>query len=601
VRRRDQTTIQSRPEIGGRAKDRPMGKILTNQGNGSDITASLPPHNPEAERSVLGLLLRQDVSFADVDDELSSADFYVRSHGDVFTAIQSLTDAGKRPEPGLVAEWLMSHRGSNSPVDLSQIRQLQEDAGSPASVDDHIGIIRDAAMRRRLHDRAVDLQRNARDPKIPLAVLEADADLSEAFDIPTDKRFEFLSGPQLFEGNFSQKWLIDDVLVAGQPCGILGGFKCLKTLLTLDLLLSLASGGKFLGRFKVNAPCRVAFMSGESGFATLQDGAVRICRAARISPPENFRITTDLPRLGDVGDVRAIRRIIEADRLDVLAIDPFYLAADLGDDSSNVYKVGKFLKPLAEISRATGCTLIIVHHNRKHAAQDGQPADLSDSAGAGFAEFVRQWLILSRREKYDVGTGEHRLWLNVGGSAGHSGLYGVDVSEGRLSDPGGRVWNVTVQDGTTVRRAIEQQRESATTTRKQEQLNADCETILKVISRFPDGETKTEIRKASELSAPRFDSAFTAILDAGQIEYGERIRKGNNQSYPAYRLTGQQRTATDRTDADGCTSTTADSPPIGGVRCVAVPSSGLGDGDSENLSDAQIDEQMDLAREAFPS
>jgi hypothetical protein len=67
-------------------------------------------------------------------------------------------------------------------------------------------------------------------------------------------------------------------------------------------------------------------------------------------------------------------------------------------------------------------------------------------------EFVRQWLLLSRRKRYQLGTGEHSLILTGGGNAGQSGKWEVDIKEGQLqNDFSGRTWDVSVRVAGTSR------------------------------------------------------------------------------------------------------------------------------------------------------
>src|SRR5580704_16187778 len=61
-------------------------------------------------------------------------------------------------------------------------------------------------------------------------------------DAADDARFPFFTAAQLNSGQFETRYLIPGILAAAQPGGIYGAFKTLKTSLTADLLISLASG-----------------------------------------------------------------------------------------------------------------------------------------------------------------------------------------------------------------------------------------------------------------------------------------------------------------------------------------------------------------------
>jgi hypothetical protein len=254
---------------------------------------------------------------------------------------------------------------------------------------------------------------------------------------PQGGRFQFFTGPQLTSARFETEYLIPGILAAGQPGGIFGSFKTLKTSLTADLLISLASGTPFLGEFPVAAAGRAMFLSGESGLGALQSLAYRICAARGLSLAtlDNFMLSPNLPNLNCEIDVRALGRVIRDMRPVCLAIDPAYLAMR-PDDARNLFSMGASLRPLADLCNSTGCTVLIVHHCKRSRYVRADPPTLDDIAWSGFAEFSAQWLMLARRRRFDPETGRHELWFSTGGRAGHHGLWALDVEEGRAHERG---------------------------------------------------------------------------------------------------------------------------------------------------------------------
>lgn len=73
----------------------------------------------------------------------------------------------------------------------------------------------------------------------------------------------------------------------------------------------------------------------------------------------------------------------------------------------------------------------------------GASFDLDALAYVGVAEFARQWLLLTPRPKHKPEKGDHKLALSVGGNAGHSAAFDLDIYEGPLNKNGAdRTWDV---------------------------------------------------------------------------------------------------------------------------------------------------------------
>ncbi|MFV0445111.1 MAG: hypothetical protein ACK5Q5_16165, partial [Planctomycetaceae bacterium] len=156
---------------------------------------------------------------------------------------------------------------------------------------------------------------------------------------------------------------------------------------------------------------------------------------------------------------------------------------------------------------------------------------LENIAWAGFQEFVRQWMLINRRVKYDPDhAGHHEVWVSFGGSAGHSSLWGVNVEEGTLKDQGGRRWEVEVipaneafsNRSNAQREAKDREREQQTAQRYRKYREA----LWRSLQRHPDGESMTALRQESKLNPDNFQLAIAELLDDGLAEACE-FTKGN--------------------------------------------------------------------------
>jgi len=319
------------------------------------------------------------------------------------------------------------------------------------------------------------------------------------------------------------EYLIKDVLVAQQPCVLGGPKKSLKTSLLIDLALSLATTEPFLGRFYVKRPCEVIIFSGESGMATLQKTAFRVCesKGIQLDAIDNLSWSDFLPRFNNRKHLNEMEAVVKQRKCEVVIIDPAYLCMP-GKDANNVQAQGTLLRAVNDVCHRNGAGLIIAHHTKKTSQRqnDHKPPELDDLSWSGFPEFARQWLLISRREDYLPGSGEHELWLSIGGSAGHSSLWALDVDEGVAGED--RYWDVVLS--------------SPSEARTEKKASTVHQRILAAMEQFPKGESKSRILKAAGV---RSDAEAQQHLDALVKDKKIvvcKLKKRNNATYQGYML-----------------------------------------------------------------
>lgn len=404
----------------------------------------------------------------------------------------------------------MRRAGMSQPEIAAAIRQVNNDRCRPPLSHDEVQQISESIVRYEPDDITVALIENH----------------WEQLQSAPEERFTAITSNELSKSEFTLEYLIEGVLVRGQPAVIAGPKKTLKTTIAIDLALSLGHAGLFLGRYNVPEAVRVGVMSGESGAATIQETARRISWAKHWSLEyfENVVWSFDVPQLNVAKDIASLKQFILNYELEVLILDPTYLMMlSLGQDASNLFVVGSYLKAIGELAQETGCTPILCHHLKKSVAEPYEPAELENIAWAGFQEFVRQWILLNRRVKYDPDNGgHHELWMSVGGSAGHSGLWGLNVNEGTRDLESGRFWEVEVISAKSAYAQRSQAEEESNEERKKQQQETRDEkqrtAILDALKLFPDGETVRVIRELAGVSGAVASRHLAELVAEGIVE-----------------------------------------------------------------------------------
>lgn len=180
-------------------------------------------------------------------------------------------------------------------------------------------------------------------------------------------RFPSRRAAELDADPHPERWLIDD-LWADEAVGIVGGEpKCCKSLLALDLAVSVASGAPCLRHFKARQRGPVLLFAAEDPLHVVRRRLQAIALAAKVDfkSLDIHVITAPSLRLDLEQDRHRLQTTVEALRPKLLVLDPFVRLHRV--DENLVADVAPLLGYLRQLQRSFHSAVLLVHHARKGA------------------------------------------------------------------------------------------------------------------------------------------------------------------------------------------------------------------------------------------
>jgi replicative DNA helicase len=127
----------------------------------------LPPQSREAERCVLGSMLRDNGVIGDVLQIVRMENFYTDAHQKIFQAIQTLYDKGQPVDSALLAEALKEQKYIEDIGGYGYLGELWEAAPTAANAEYYARIVRDKAVVRHLIHASTEVLRDSYDQAMP--------------------------------------------------------------------------------------------------------------------------------------------------------------------------------------------------------------------------------------------------------------------------------------------------------------------------------------------------------------------------------------------------------------------------------------------------
>jgi replicative DNA helicase len=126
-----------------------------------EVGNRLPPQNLEAERSVLGSMLRENSVIGDILQIIRTENFYSDAHQKIFQGIVALYDKGHPVDLVLLADWLKEQKLIEDVGGYAYLAELWDAAPTAANAEFYARIVRDRALVRQLIHAGNEILRDA--------------------------------------------------------------------------------------------------------------------------------------------------------------------------------------------------------------------------------------------------------------------------------------------------------------------------------------------------------------------------------------------------------------------------------------------------------
>lgn len=117
------------------------------------------PHSIEAEQAVLGSMFLSKYALQKALEELNKDLFYLESHGKIFEVINDLYESGIAIDSTTVTTELDKRNILKQIGNVEYISEVINSVISPANIDDYIKIVEEKAIRRRLIETSLEIEK----------------------------------------------------------------------------------------------------------------------------------------------------------------------------------------------------------------------------------------------------------------------------------------------------------------------------------------------------------------------------------------------------------------------------------------------------------
>jgi len=350
------------------------------------------PSNTEAEASLLSAVIINNSVLKQIDD-FNPSYFYKPAHQIIASSIVSLSERSIPIDLVTLVHDLRQKEKLDEAGGASYLAMLIDFVPLAVNAPHYYNIVKESAVKRNDIEKANCIIQGS------LTGLVSGSEISRLKQELINNSFS--NGIESFTAADLEKeilpdpvWVVPGVIPEG--LSILGGKpKKGKSILALNVALSVASGCKALGSVEITEPRNVLYLSLEDKKKRLKTRISAIVGHEGWS--ENISFYTAFPRMGN-GGIQALEREIKNHNAKFVVIDTLAKFRPVsGKEIRNMYLDDySYMSEIRELASKTGCSILVIHHLRKSSAADS--GDIFDcfSGSNGITGSVDCMLVLRK-------------------------------------------------------------------------------------------------------------------------------------------------------------------------------------------------------------
>lgn len=387
-----------------------MTKKFESQAITSSDEFGIPPHDIDAERAVLAVMLNDKVVCNDLVHRLDVGHFYSGAHQKIFEAAFDLSQAGVPVDAITISDQLAARDDLDECGGCSEILALKGSYLSSENVEYHLGIVERKAEQRRCIGLGFELQRISYNGFDTKKLSEIRTALNEIKSFGASNVY-FSQCKTLADALSPREKILSIVEKIAPVASVIlwyGAPGHLKSNLVFDMAFSVASGYSWLSGLPGKGECAgfavskspVLWVDVDNGEDVICERLAAFARARGVVDVPFFWISFPTPALSAAQGLENLIACAKKIKPGLMVFDNLLRIAGVRDENSSEMDAAMFnLRLLAEKSRAS---IQVIHHRNKRLenGRDGNSIRGHSSIEAG----IDNAFLVQREDNSDIVT-----------------------------------------------------------------------------------------------------------------------------------------------------------------------------------------------------